>query len=114
MMVHEMEPAAEARSEPGLEQLWNMQLELRPQQRRLLEGRKPFGRIAKIGFEQPLELHEGPFVKRDVVDVRDIDSPLVQAIHDGSFRIARIAFFPGKPFFLRGRHNDAVAYEGGR
>jgi len=78
----------------------------RHQERAEAAGRDRDGRL-----QQPLELDERLFVKRDVRHIPDADAGLAQTVRDGVRRKRRVVFLAREALFLRRSDNPAVTQQ---
>jgi hypothetical protein len=75
------------------------------------EGFETARRECHVGFKQPLEFQERFVVKGNVPDAGSVDAGLFQAVGNGCLRKARVVFFAGETFFLRGCDDFSVAQQ---
>src|SRR3954465_6896816 len=82
------------------EQLLLEKLLLQPERNCHAEGAETTRRESQIGFEQPFEFQERLVIKRDLIDVFEIDAGRLEAVADRALGKAAVVALARKPFLL--------------
>src|SRR5262245_4454922 len=90
MMIRERERRLQAGTKLLLDDFGKVDLFLQPYRQCRAEALVSARRKRQVGFDEPLELAERPFIEHNVVDVRGRLARVAQAVLDSPSRKARI------------------------